>query len=167
MSMPIKAFLKPKGIARTPRKTKKQSDLEMAFLPNDLLGEDEIQIKLMNWAKRVKFGDNWLYDYMHHSPNGGLRTKSDAAKFKAMGVKAGYPDIVLEIARNGYHGLRVELKKKKGGTVSPEQKAWVERLNENGYLAKVCKGFDEAQQVITEYMSIGRNAKHDLECDVT
>lgn len=159
-------FLNHKGTTRSHGKSKRQSDLEMIFSPNDVLNEDQIQIKLMNWAKRVKFGEGVLYDYMNHPPNGGLRTKAEAGKFKAMGVKAGYPDIVLEIARNGYHGLRVELKVKKGGTVSAEQKSWVARLNEQGYLAMVCKGYDEAQQAIIDYMSIGRNAKSDLECDL-
>lgn len=169
-------FLKQKGTTRA-TKTKRQKDIEMAFLPNDLLSEEQIQIKLVNWAGRVKFGDGYLGEYLHHSPNEGKKEVRidprtgktycpQGQKNKNMGTRKGYPDLVLEIARNGYHGLRIELKVKKGGTVSKEQKAWIARLNEQGFKAVICKGFDEAQQVIIDYMSIGRNAKHDLECDV-
>ena len=84
-----------------------------------------------------------------------------------MGTRRGYPDLVIEVARQGYHGLRIELKKKKGGRVEPEQREWIERLTKQGYKAVIARGFDEAKQIITDYMSIGRNQKHDLECDIT
>ena len=30
-----------------------------------------------------------------HTPNGGKRTRAEAGKFKAMGVRAGFPDIAI------------------------------------------------------------------------
>lgn len=38
--------------------------------------------------------------YAIHVPNGGKRGKAEAGRFKAMGVKAGVPDIPLPL-RNG------------------------------------------------------------------
>jgi len=95
-------------------------------------------------------------------PNGGKRHKKTAVDLKREGVKAGYPDILIDEARKGYHGLRIEMKRRaktlKSGkkstshtSVSEEQKKWIETLNKNGFLAVVCYGEDEAIEVINEY----------------
>ncbi len=69
-----------------------------------------------------------------------------------MGTKKGYPDLIIDIARNGYHGLRIELKKDKTCYPSKEQKERLQMLNDEGYLAVVCKGFHETITTIKEYM---------------
>ena len=85
-------------------------------------------------------------------PNGGKRAMTTAKAMKATGTKAGVPDIELPVARGGYHGLFVELKRIKGGKVSSEQAAWLEALTAQGYCARVCKGFCEAQKLILDYI---------------
>jgi hypothetical protein len=45
-----------------------------------------------------------------HCPNGGHRNVAEAAKLKAMGVKAGVPDVLIFEPRKGYHGFAIELK---------------------------------------------------------
>ena len=72
---------------------------------------------------------------------------------KAMGVKAGYPDLILDIARNGYHGLRVELKTDKG-RLQASQITRLAMLNDEGYLPVVCRGYDEAVGTLKSYMGI-------------
>lgn len=47
---------------------------------------------------------------MYHIPNGGHRDAAEAAHLKRLGVKAGVPDICLPVARQGLHGLYIELK---------------------------------------------------------
>ncbi len=89
---------------------------------------------------------------LHASANGGHRHKATAARLKRTGVKAGVPDMFLPVARNGHHGLFIELKRRKGGRVSPEQKEWLKALNEQGYRAVVCKGADEAIKELKEYL---------------
>ena len=42
--------------------------------------------------------------YFHHSPNGGVRTKSQAAKFKAMGTRPGFPDLIFLWPETVLHG---------------------------------------------------------------
>lgn len=54
-------------------------------------------------------------ELMYHIPNGGTRSKSEAGRFRAEGVKAGVPDICLPVARGGYHGMYIEMKRRKGG----------------------------------------------------
>jgi hypothetical protein len=91
-------------------------------------------------------------------PNGGSRgdnTRSRAIRgnaLKAEGVKKGYPDIALNVARGGYYGLFIELKTLTG-RASPEQKYWIERLNAAGNYAMVCKGWLSAKETIESYLS--------------
>jgi len=94
-------------------------------------------------------------DMLFHVPNGGARNKITAAQLKAEGVKKGVPDLFLMAPRGGYHGLAIELKRKGGGRVSPEQKDWIERLNAQGYRATVCFGWNDARQTIEAYLGKG------------
>ena len=89
-------------------------------------------------------------------PNGGFRYKAEGAKFKRLGVKAGVPDVWVLCARKGFHGLCIELKRVKGGRTSPEQKKWLDYLNEKGYLAEVCRGYEEAREVIKHYLKLDK-----------
>lgn len=51
---------------------------------------------------------------LHHSPNGGKRNAIEAAKFKQMGVRAGFPDLLLLISNKYYPFMGIELKTKTG-----------------------------------------------------
>jgi len=90
-------------------------------------------------------------------PNGGHRHIAVARKLKAEGVKAGVLDVNLDVARGGYHGLRIEMKRVKGGGLSPDQKEWIKRHKDNGYRAEMCRGWVAATVVIMEYLR-GANA---------
>lgn len=91
---------------------------------------------------------------MYAVPNGGSRNRIEAANLKKQGVKAGVPDICLPVARNGFNGLYIELKRQKGSRTSPEQKEWIEQLEQQGYKAVICFGFDEGKKVLEEYLGI-------------
>ena len=86
-------------------------------------------------------------------PNGGWRAKAQALKLQLEGVRAGVPDLFLPVATGGKHGLFIEMKRSKGGTVSPEQKDWLAHLKQQGYRAEVCKGFEAAKAVIQDYFA--------------
>lgn len=115
--------------------------------------EDEIQISIINWATLQKYKGRPLAYYLIHPANGGYRKDKEAAKLKRMGVQAGYPDLVLDIPKGGYHGLRIELKKLKGGRTQDNQKERIAVLLEEGYYAVVCKGFQDATGTIKKYMA--------------
>jgi hypothetical protein len=88
---------------------------------------------------------------LHHSPNGGKRNAIEAAKFKAMGVRAGFPDLILCIARHGYHGLFIELKTTKGRQ-SENQKYYEYLLEEQGYRYEVVRSIGDFQTIINDYL---------------
>lgn len=82
----------------------------------------------------------------------------------AEGLRSGVPDIFLDVARGGYHGLRIELKvpeirnakgtiDKRKGVVAPEQQRWIDHYASAGYLARVAYGWLEAKEIIEEYLS--------------
>lgn len=88
-----------------------------------------------------------------HIPNGGSRHKAEAARLKAQGVRPGVPDLFVPVARGGYHGLFIEMKRAKGGRVSTDQARWIRELQAQGYRAHVCAGAANAIGLLREYMA--------------
>jgi hypothetical protein len=68
------------------------------------------------------------------------------------GVKPGYPDVGLDVARGGYHGLRIEMKRIRGSGCTVEQKTWHMWLADQGYYVAVCEGAEAAQNVLLWYL---------------
>lgn len=113
--------------------------------------ESQEQRDLFHWAARSAGRLPELH-LLHAIPNGGARSAVTGARLKAEGVKKGVPDICLPVPRGGFHGLYIELKRVKGGRVSDEQRWWLGRLTRYGYLALVCKGWQEAAKAIEDYL---------------
>lgn len=90
---------------------------------------------------------------MFHIPNGGTRNTVEAAHLKRQGVKPGVPDIFIPAARGRYHGMFIEMKADRG-RVSDAQKEWLTRLNDYGYHAVVCWGFEDARAEIETYLAV-------------
>lgn len=106
------------------------------------------QVTLIAWYRRA-----YKNELLVAIPNGGKRHIKTALAMKREGVSKGFPDLFLPVPNRKFHGLFIEMKRKKGGTLSKEQKAWIEYLNSAGYQAVVCKGFLEAKEVIECYLS--------------
>ena len=85
-----------------------------------------------------------------HIPNEGKRSLSYAARLKRMGLRSGFPDLLVPLARGGYHGLFIEMKYGKN-TTTKEQKEWLERLSAEGYACAVCYNAAEAIKTIESY----------------
>lgn len=66
----------------------------------------------------------------------------------------GVPDIDLPVKRFPYCGLRIELKRQKGGQVSKEQKRFHKLLQEQCYRVEVCKGWKEAVNATLNYLGV-------------
>lgn len=113
--------------------------------------EGEEQATLFHWCDMVN-GKYPELQLLFHIPNGGERRKSEAARMKAEGVKPGVPDLFLPVARVNYHGLFIEMKRRKGGRVSDEQREWIGNLLANGYAVEVCRGWEEAKDAIENYL---------------
>jgi hypothetical protein len=113
--------------------------------------EHQEQVCLMQWAalNTTRYPDlAWLYAV----PNGARTSMSTAKKLKAEGLKAGYPDIGLDVARGGYHGLRIELKRRKGGRMRLEQLRWRDRLWGQGYYVVTATGWESAAETLVLYL---------------
>lgn len=113
--------------------------------------EEQEQATLFQWANanRHTFPELAL---LYAVPNGGYRSPVTAAHMKRTGVKRGVPDMCLPVPRKGKHGLYIELKRLKGGKVSPDQIRWMDDLNREGYEVALCCGWVEARNVIVEYL---------------
>ncbi|RLL19025.1 VRR-NUC domain-containing protein [Acinetobacter chengduensis] len=118
--------------------------------------EDEIQMRVIDWAKTVKWKNTTLNEYLHHSPNGGKRSKSEAGRFKAMGTKAGFPDLFLIVGVSPFKGLFIELKSAKG-TVTDIQRQYHPMLIEEGYRVEVCFSEQGAISLISNYLGLRLN----------
>lgn len=114
--------------------------------------EEEEQAAVMEWAMLMERQYPELA-LLFHIPNGADRHPAVAAKLKRQGVKAGVPDLFLPVARGGWHGLWVEMKRRKGGRLSEDQKAWIEALTEQKYMAVRADGAEEACDVIFKYLT--------------
>lgn len=92
-------------------------------------------------------------------PNGGGRSKGDAAKLKAEGVTAGIPDLHLPVPLGRYPGLYIEMKKPgeertaRGG-LSEKQEIKIAELRTSGYCVVVCYSWQEAALTIARYLQV-------------
>lgn len=114
--------------------------------------ESAEQQLLFQWA-RMQSGKYPELMLLYHIPNEGKRSHKTGARLKAEGLKTGVPDICLPVARGGHHGLYIELKRVKNSRVTEDQMRWLEDLARQGYVAAVCRGADEAIELITRYLS--------------
>lgn len=124
--------------------------------PNPRDREHLEQAALFEWAA-LAVGQYPELDMLFAVPNGGHRHPAVAARLKAEGVKASIPDIFLDVPRQGYHGLRIELKAPGGnGERRGELKqAQLDRLNayaEHGYLAVARWGWEAARNTLIDYL---------------
>ena len=94
-------------------------------------------------------------ELLFHVPNGGERPMHAALAMARQGVQSGVPDLLLPVARGGYHGLWLELKKRDGSNhPSPAQHAWLTRLEAEGYRCVVAYGAAQAIEAITHYLEM-------------
>lgn len=118
-----------------------------------IASEEEEQKNVIDWAEKL------VYIYpalklLFHIPNGGKRNKSEAGRFKAMGVKAGVPDLFLPVPRGNFHGLWVEMKRVKNSKISPNQEWWIKALRSLGYSAEIAYGAEQAKLLIQAYLEL-------------
>ena len=115
--------------------------------------ETQEQIWLMQWGQQPSVRRQYpSLKFLYHIPN-ERADKRQAAILKQMGVKRGVPDLCLPVARGGYHGLYIEMKRTSGGVVSDDQKWWKEQLTENGYACVICKGWEAGKEALLWYLN--------------
>lgn len=95
-----------------------------------------------------------ILKFTFHSPNGGRRGKSEAGRFKAMGVRKGVVDIINPFSTDHAPGLACELKAP-NGKLTDDQKAFLEVARRDKYVTGVCYTIDEFLVCVHKYLGIG------------
>ena len=121
--------------------------------------ESDLQEAIFSWANTLepRYPEiRWL----HAVPNGGYRSGREAVGLKRQGVKAGILDLHLPVARGGFYGLMIELKRPGGKCAKPrpEQAEYIAFLTEQGYCARISNDFEEVKTIILEYLNSGTNS---------
>lgn len=105
------------------------------------------QVEFVKWFNGVeKFRDLILFAI----PNGGKRGIKTASKLKLEGVLSGTPDIQI-LLPNG-KSVFIEMKKQKGGKLSPEQIDFISKSQSLGHTVIVANGCNEASKKIIEFL---------------
>lgn len=98
------------------------------------------------------------FAWFHAIPNGGTRGDDDTSRkirggnLKAEGVRAGVADTFLPVARGGYHGLYIEMKKP-GEKPTKEQLEFRDFVWERGYGWMCCDTFTKAVDALQSYLT--------------
>lgn len=112
--------------------------------------EDDLQEICVKWFDLTR---PTLRPLLHHSPNGGKRNVLEAKRFKRMGTRAGFADLVLLVPRNGYHGLFIEMKTpSKSSKQQDTQKEFQAAVETQGYKYTICRTLEEFTGEIEGYL---------------
>jgi hypothetical protein len=110
--------------------------------------EENMQLQCVKWFD---------YQYpklklrLHHSPNGGKRDEREGARFKAMGTRAGFPDLILLYPNKFYPYMGIELKTSTGKQ-SEQQKEYQKMFEETGAKYIVVRSLDEFISEVNNYI---------------
>lgn len=115
--------------------------------------EDQIQIQIIKECSFLKYNGLPLLKIIRHIPNGGLRSKTEAARLKGMGVLAGTPDIHLPVPRHNFSSLYLELKTEEG-ELSKDQKEQIKILRSLGNKVVICRNVADSMTEIRSYLGI-------------
>lgn len=104
---------------------------------------------------RVEYAD--VGYLLIHIPNGGSRkNRYEGWRLKRQGARKGVSDLLLPVARGGFHMLWIEFKARPpfDAPVTPHQAEWIRLMREQGCQAQVCLGVDAAMACLRTYMAM-------------
>jgi hypothetical protein len=146
--------MKRKGLSWTTEhyeayRAKRSAGVMQGGAPEELKSESQEQAAVIEWA------DNHpeIAGRLFAIPNGAHKSKAGAAKFKREGLRRGVPDLFLPLARKGFHGLFIEMKREKKAVISHQQRDWLDYLASQGYYTALCFGAHEAIHEINGYLA--------------
>ena len=94
------------------------------------------------------------------SPSGRVRSLQRVDDISLL--LRGVPDLCLPVARNGKHGLYVEMKWQNNKTTE-KQDWWLEQLRQQGYETAVCWSAEEAMDTIAGYLGVMEQTRRKVE----
>ena len=96
---------------------------------------------------------------MVKSDQAGMHTHpAQANKAKAGGMRRGFPDIDVPIARGGYTGMHIEMKSERG-QLTEDQKWWLAQLRDQDRKCVVCRSAQQAWEELSKYLGIEQEVK--------
>ncbi|CAN8140347.1 VRR-NUC domain-containing protein [uncultured Thiomicrorhabdus sp.] len=107
--------------------------------------EHEEQKGFINWF-RHKFPHLLIFAV----PNGEKRAISVAKRLKAEGVLAGVPDLFILLPDG--ETLILEMKREKGGRLSPQQKDFISKSETLGHTVLIGYGAKDASEKVLSYL---------------
>ena len=116
--------------------------------------ESREQIALFQWIRLHPK----LKHIAYHVPNERKTSKISGFILKQLGVLSGVSDVVIPVARGGFHGMYIEMKSTKG-RLSDNQKSFLDNMAKEGYMAVCAHGFDSAKQFIEGYLKLPDSVK--------
>ncbi len=105
--------------------------------------EHDEQVVVVRWLRKQGI-------FVYAVPNGGLRDAITSKRLKDEGATSGIPD--LQIVLDGGRVIWLEMKRRKGGSVSTTQKAIHEKLEGLGHTVIVAKGAKEAVDLLSSHV---------------
>lgn len=89
--------------------------------------------------------------YLHHSPNEAKRSERQGHQLKLMGMRAGFPDLMLLIPCGEHPFMALELKTRKG-KMSDTQKTYRDALAKVKAVHYTIRTIDEFREAINKYL---------------
>lgn len=115
--------------------------------------ESRMQCALIDWWRHAH-GQFGIHEILLFAVgNGGARSAITGAIMKREGVRRGTSDLLLLVARGGYHGLAIEMKQP-DGVLQPEQCVFLKAVADQGYVGRVCYSVESAMNEITGYLKL-------------
>lgn len=111
--------------------------------------EDCIQKAIIEW---LSYKHPKAREVVIHIANQRATSPQQGYKLKQMGVRKGVSDLLIPIATGGYHGMFLEVKTIEG-TLTKEQKAFIKRMDEEGYFAIAAYGLEHCMREIDAYLT--------------
>lgn len=108
------------------------------------------QIDCYQW---FKYAHPDLLLALFHVPNEQKASVQYQSKLNQMGRLKGVADMILLHPINGMPYALFELKRRDGGSLSKEQKAFLNHHAEKGAFICVCYGFEQFKLAVSEYLS--------------
>lgn len=131
------------------------------------MSEHDEQVTVVQWAE-LQTGKYPDLELLFAIPNGGGRGKPFidkggnkrppllAIKLKREGLKSGVPDLMLPVAKQGFHGLFIEMKDKNSPSakLSDKQLRYQQLLLERNYMVRTCWDAGEGIQCLINYLNL-------------
>lgn len=110
--------------------------------------ERQEHLLLMKWFRDHPLLSPLVIHIANEYDGGGLK----GMMRKALGVRAGVSDFFVPFPCSDKHGLWIELKRKKGSKVTPEQLDWLAKMRNLGYAGHIAYGCVHAIKLIEDYL---------------